>query len=354
MNIFFGGGSADTGGRAWAAGLTLKAGDLVTNGGKIFRVSAAHTSDAAQEPGVGPGWGSVYDGYPIPVSTPAVPVGSTDNCAVRADGTGGGTAQGSDLCIRDASTGTQSKLTLTNNHSGQTNSAFVISPKGTGAFIVGPEPDGLSTGGNARGANALDLQTLRNAATQVASGSSAVAIGVNTTSSGVNSVAIGSTCVASGQFAFARGRQALADRFGQDSFTTGAFAVTGDAQSVDFHLRCRTTTNTPVEMALDGGTTYLTIPAGKVLSGILKITGVKSDGSAVAVYLRQVTIRNASGITALIGTVNTLGTDTAAGTSVSITANDTGDYLSVLVTGVLSETWRWVARFTGQEVAYGT
>ena len=50
-----------------------------------------------------------------------------------------------------------------------TNANLVISPNGTGAIIANI-PDGTATGGNARGTNAVDLQTSININTQVASG----------------------------------------------------------------------------------------------------------------------------------------------------------------------------------------
>lgn len=61
-------------------------------------------------------------------------------------------------------------------------------------------PDNAATGGNVRGAQAVDLQLVRNAATQVANGAQAVlAGGVNNTSSGTQSVVGGgSTNTASG------------------------------------------------------------------------------------------------------------------------------------------------------------
>jgi len=77
----------------------------------------------------------------------------------------------------------------------------VIVPKGLGAFQLAVA-DGTTTGGNKRGANAVDIQSLRTAATQVAAANS-VCIGVKNTSSpqgfaggegcnaGVSSVAIG-------------------------------------------------------------------------------------------------------------------------------------------------------------------
>jgi hypothetical protein len=134
----------------------------------------------------------------------------------------------------------------------------------------------------------------------------------------------------------------------------GQFAAQGDAQRARFVMRNKTTTNAAVELFLDGSATRLTIPSGKYLTGTINIAGIKSDGSAAASYIRQFSIKNVAGTTSLVGTVNTIGTDEAASTSISITANDTNDALKVEVTGIASETWRWVAAVDVVEVAYGT
>jgi hypothetical protein len=64
------------------------------------------------------------------------------------------------------------------------NISAVMQPKGTGALLA-QFPDNAATGGNARGANAVDFQTARSAATQVASGvGSTIAGGSSSTASG--------------------------------------------------------------------------------------------------------------------------------------------------------------------------
>jgi hypothetical protein len=60
--------------------------------------------------------------------------------------------------------------------SSTTNANLVIAPNGTGA-LVASIPDGTATGGNARGTNAVDLQTSRTLNTQVAGGQSSVISG---------------------------------------------------------------------------------------------------------------------------------------------------------------------------------
>lgn len=326
--------------------------------------------------------------------------GATDNAILRADGTGAATLQNSDLNIDDASTSTQNNVAITNQHSGQTNSALVSTPKGDGAFIVGPKPDGGTTGGNARGLRAFCSVRGRNGATQVASGNDSVAIGYRNiasnlqsssigggdhTASGAYSVIVGGTGsvasnaaasvfggifstasgaystvvggsyhVASAIYGFCIGDSARADRASAFSFAAGNFASAGDAQNVRVVLRCKTTTNSAVEMFVDGSSARFTVPSGKVISMLINITGVRSTGAEVAHYVRQYSIKNVAGTTSEVYAPVAIGTDNAAGTSIAIDANDTNDALRIQCTGVASQTWRWVASVDAVEVAYGT
>lgn len=262
-------------------------------------------------------------------------------------------------------------VTLSENTT-ETNSALVLTPKGTGAFILGPKPDGTATGGNARGARAIDLQLSRSTNTLVASGDNSKTLGFNCTASGINSTAIGVNCnasgrssisiggdpsdnnTASGQYSVCYGFRSVADRFGMHAHGNGRFGVDGDAQRARFVLRCKTTTNTAVEMALDGATTYLGIPSGKIIACTINITGSKSDGTAVAHYLRQYCVKNVGGTSSQVYAPVTIGTDNAAGTVIALSANNTDDTLRIAVTGIAAETWRWVASVDAVEVAYGT
>ena len=138
----------------------------------------------------------------------------------------------------------------------------------------------------------------------------------------------------------------------------GQFAAQGDAQRARFVLRNKTTTNAAVELFLDGSATRLTIPTGKIFACTINISGVKSDGSAVAHYLRQYCLKNVAGTCTEVYAPVTLGTDNAAGTSIAISAGDTNspavEWLKIEVTGIASETWRWVASVDAVEIAYGT
>jgi hypothetical protein len=104
---------------------------------------------------------------------------------------------------------------------GGTNTPLVLSPLGTGA-LQAQKTDSTATGGNARGANAVDWQTARDTAAKVASGQYSVISGgvfnrssqyggfvgggENNTASGYDSVAVGGqSSTASSTYAFVGG-----------------------------------------------------------------------------------------------------------------------------------------------------
>lgn len=330
--------------------------------------------------------------------------GSVDNAALRADGTGGATLQSSAWIINDNLTASPNN---TVNHAcleatgGTTNVSVSLKPKGSGAFSL-HAPDGTSTGGNVRGANASDLQTSRSAATQVASGTGSflfssinctasgnysAAGGLSSTASGSRSFCYsnsstvsgnfaaclgGSSNVVSGEYAFvggsincsvsgtyaqAMGVDAVADRFAQ--YTHAPFRW-GGGYNRHGYIRLvgggKTTNATPTVLTLDNSSATVSIGSGSVCAFEVHVIGVKSDGSGVAEYRRRVRIKNVGGTTSLVGSVETVGTDHEdnASTDVSIAENNTSDILEVTVTGIAAETWRWYLLVEGGEIAYGT
>ena len=342
--------------------------------------------------------------------------GSVDNAALRADGTGGATLQTSALVIDDlltASPNNTVNILCLKPTGGTTNVGVAIVPKGSGPFCLSVS-DGTTTGGNARGASSIDLSLARSAAAQVASGARAVLAGCYSTASGNYSVALGdsnaatgdnttavgssntassigcaigsyntasggsdtavgrmnsatgSGCfsgglsnISSGAYSVAVGAYSSATQTSQRARAAVFFSVQGDSQEVGFLLRRKTTDATPRTLSLshvDATLTRLTIAPGKAFLFDVRIIGIKSDGSAAAVYHRRVAIKNVGGTTSLIGTVQTIGTDIEdnASTDVTITADNTNDALQVDVTGISGETWRWLAVVDGLELAYGT
>ena len=256
-------------------------------------------------------------------------------------------------------------------------SSLVLRSKGGGAMC-------RDSSGNARGTNAVDLQNSRVIDSQVASGvesfiaggqrntasgtqsfatnwentasgAYSFACGLSNTSSGIIALATGSITTASNDSAASFGIRSLANRVAVQAYASGMFAAVGDAQRVCAVLRNKTTTNTAVELFMGADTNVrLTVPSGKVMAMLINITGAKSDGSAVAHYVRQYAIKNVGGTTSEVYAAATIGTDSAASTSITLSANDTNDALKIEVTGIASETWRWVASVDAVEVAYGT
>jgi hypothetical protein len=287
--------------------------------------------------------------------------GATDNAILRADGTGGATLQNSAFVIADNATASPNN---TVNHAsiqatgGTTNVSVSIVPKGTGAFSLSL-PTGTSAGGNARGANAVDLQRARYSATHVASGeNSGILSGSSNISSGQLSTVIGGQeNTASGIYAVVLcGQGAVADRYSMLADSSGIFYAFGDAQRVRFVARNRTTGSTPTTLFLNGSSLRLTIPAGKVFAFTARITGIRSDGVSVAEFVRKGVIKRIVNTTSLVGTIEAIGTDIKdnASTDVAITADDTNEALDISVTGIAAETWRWVAVVEGLEIAYGS
>jgi hypothetical protein len=317
--------------------------------------------------------------------------GTIDNAVLRADGTGGTLLQNSDILIDDAvvaaiASGTTRNVAIVNNHQGQTDSVLVLTPKGNGAFVIGPKPNGSTSGGNVRGHAAIDLQLWRSVETEVASGTSSVCLGgYNTSSSersisighfnncsGGSGVAIGSLNTVSAFGSSSIGRYARSDRASMLSnahvnFSGVASRISGECQFVRFILTGKTTNNTPTELFLDGfaGSTRLTIPSGKIMNFSARITGIKSDGTdQVAtrfLYSAQTTpteatvcgwIKNVSATTA--GSITFPSSFRAAdGVGWSVTADDALDCLKITVTGKTGEIWRWIAVVEGTELAYG-
>jgi hypothetical protein len=260
-------------------------------------------------------------------------------------------------------------------------------------------PDGTAVGGSARGNGAVDLSMYRAAAADVASavgsfvgpgyagrasgnysavlacydtratdqyalaagygaragGNGSMAMGEFANASGRGSaVYAGATNTASAQSAgILAGANALANRIGMQAHAYGQFSAQGDAQRARFVMRNTTTGTTTAELFLDGSSTRLTIPSGKVMAFTINICGIRNGGADVAHYIRQYALKNLAGTTTQVYAPVTIGTDTATGTTIALSANDTNDALRVDVTGVTGQTWRWVAAIDAVEITAG-
>lgn len=121
------------------------------------------------------------------------------------------------------------------------NADFVLQPKGTGS-VLAQLPDSTTTGGDKRGQQSVDLQTKRNVATQVASGSqSVIAGGYQNTADGVcSNVSGGHDNIASGNRSVvgggrgntSSGSQASVVSGGRSNTASGSYATVGGGQNV--------------------------------------------------------------------------------------------------------------------------
>jgi hypothetical protein len=311
--------------------------------------------------------------------------GSVDNAILRADGTGGSTSQSSAINIDDATTSTANNVAITNQHSGQTNSSLVLTPKGSGAIILGPKPDGTATGGNARGINSVDLTLYRVVGTQVASGSYSFNCGGQNTSSGT-----GSACFnfenqatnnsafacnyqnqATAQMAFATGRgtqatataaacfgdSAVASRVYTQAYAGGSFAAASDAQRTRGVLRNKVNSATLTELFLDGSAARFSVASGRTIGAVIHLVATTSGGEFACQYIRECVIRNRGGTTALRGSVQDVGVDTEdfASCDISIDADDTNDALRIRFQGTAPVTGCTITASTDRinKVAHG-
>jgi hypothetical protein len=258
--------------------------------------------------------------------------------------------------------------------SGDAATNIVITPKGTGALILGAPPDGVVTGGNARGTYSVDLQQVRNGNTQVASGansgilsgqwnrasgsfsvvsggeansatgtSSMVIGGASSTASGNYSVTAGNQCTASALYSFASGLQVNTALYGSRAYGSGQFSGAGDAMTMQWRYRRQITGTGIQELTLDGAALSAQgraiLVANRAWNVSVSVTAICSTAggtvnlgdSYIAEYI--VGIKRIVNTTTLIGTVQnviTAQSDASMSSSiVTITADDTNECLKV-------------------------
>ena len=271
----------------------------------------------------------------------------------------------------------------------------VIAPKGTGASLA-QVPDGTAAGGNKRGVNATDWQTVRLAGTMVASGQAATVVGGDgNTASGQYSVAGGQYNVASSTYAVAFGGGNTASSFGSgvlsghmntadgnSSCVVGGYKATargiagaivegpgsepvsstvGSAQMRRLVLGRQTTNATPTTLASNssaaGTTNQLVLPNNSAFyfQGAV-VANVTGGGNTKGWTIEGVIKRGANAAsTALVGSATVTSNYADAGAaawSVAVTADTTNGCLKIEVTGAAGTTIRWVASLRSTEVTY--
>jgi hypothetical protein len=151
--------------------------------------------------------------------------GSSPNAHALRVFMGNASASGNLIQIQGAAAGSAPSIQAISGFGGaDANIPLVLQPKGTGA-LQAQLNDGTATGGNARGANAVDWQTVRGAASQVASGIvSFIGGGQNNISSSYGTVVCGgANSSATGANTFVGGGTALTVNGAYAAAVGGAF-----------------------------------------------------------------------------------------------------------------------------------
>jgi hypothetical protein len=227
------------------------------------------------------------------------------------------------------------------NDSSASNVAIVITPQGTGA-LQAQVTDSATTGGNARGANAVDWQTVRTAAGQVASSAqSTISGGVNNTIGGFNgTISGGATNTAQGNYTFVGGgvSNTATGNFlstysaivgGQSNAAAGYYNFVGGGFTNSGTSISAVTTQITTIAVTAGTTLYLSstnanIKAGQLLTG----TGITANTYAT------------SGLTT--GTPAVMNTSTISGTTLTVGSLASGTIIAGQVltgTGVTAGTY---------------
>ena len=236
------------------------------------------------------------------------------------------------------------------NDSTNANAPIVLQPSGTGA-VQAQLADSTTAGGNARGANAVDWQTNRNAAAQVASGLSSTISGgyLNTASASGSTIAGGYNNSNAGSWAFLGGgyqntipavvNQSPAtlvggfqnNASGYSNFIGGGALNSGTATAI--------VTTQVTTIAVTAGTTFYissvnaSIKVGQLVQGT-GVTGQTYATSAVTTGTPAVMATSSIAVTTGILTVGTLSSGTiVAGQVLTGTGVPAGTYIVSNISG---------------------
>ncbi len=264
----------------------------------------------------------------------------------------------------------------------------------SGTALVAQLPDSAATGGNARGANAVDWQTTRSAATQVASAANAtIGGGLNNTASAAGAtVAGGETGAASGAYSFvgsgtsntASGLRAVVTgggnniaggeyswipggffgtargMYGRGAWASSRIASTGDAQCGEQPLLRQTTDATATRLTADnavaGSVNTINMPNFSTYAGTLTIAAKATGSTAAATFRVSVSAVRGNGAGTVVvyegagtGILPAASNGTGSAWRIDIAADTTNGGIAVTVTGAAATTINWSARFSNAE-----
>jgi hypothetical protein len=184
--------------------------------------------------------------------------------------------------------------------------------------------------------------------------------GESTSASGPASHAEGRYTNATGQSSHAGGYRAVADNKTQFARSDGGFLFAGfeRGQYCFISESAISQGTTPGILQIGGGASdttngYLVVPDGSTFFFEVRIAA-KSANSKVAWFARQGIIQTVGGVTSLVGSVTTIGTDNnTPGWTVSVSADTTNNALQIQGTGTAAENninIGWLARIDYLEI----
>lgn len=182
---------------------------------------------------------------------------------------------------------------------------------------------------------------------------SAIVGGVTNTNSVANSVTLGgdSNTVSLGSGAgsvVAFGRYVNATFTGSLNYSSGSnngspAAGAGDAQAISVVLRAVTTNASATEMFVNTSE-RLVVPADGAWCFTAHVIGKNISTNETSGYIRAGVIERNGSTTAIVGSITSIHSAADGSTAISVTADDTNESLLIQVTGVLYNTYWWVAR----------
>jgi hypothetical protein len=234
---------------------------------------------------------------------------------------------------------------------------------------VGHIADSTATGGNARGAGSADWQTVRFAATQVASGLNAVIAGGSSNTASANNAVVSGGVIntASGTNSWVPGGLQGSTRgvAGRGAWSSGLFLNQGDAQAGEFVLRQQSTGASAVTLTADaaaaGAGNTVNVPVlGTYLVRLLVLARQTGGASGTigdsagwvvdALVKRAITASSATLIGGGGASLAPSYSDAAAAAwRLAVTADTTNGGLAISGTGEAGKTINWVARVLSVE-----
>jgi hypothetical protein len=225
-------------------------------------------------------------------------------------------------------------LTLKPGGSGSTETSLQIGVSHDGYIQFA---DATSTTPSPGGADSVDLQLTRTAATQVAAGQYAFAAGAQNRAGGKASATIGQGNTASGQGSVVLGQNAT------DNGTMGSLVFSAGylGQSSGFQLGGISAAGTPVRLTADGNSpgvgNVMNLTANQGLGGVLTVTARNIANGDVALWTVTTLYKNSAGTlsvlspgTAAIGPAVADATLSAATLTISADTADSG--LNITIT----------------------